>query len=386
MKDELKNATFESATLMDDLFPAPQQIIDKVSRKLKNFESILRRKADQRHAEGSVYEPFVSLLNTIHDKTMAQLQTATHNDNLRFSVYDREMAEGLDGAAPLNPDAIGTNRNLPPGEKIKWTDSYQMVPVEVKADWLQLVTQAATYARCIFATGRRLFVMVITLRYTTREVRFLFFHRGGLFSTTPANLTTNEGWNRFISAVVQINACPNALAAGLLGSSIPLNQKSCPIVRTLHARHCIRGRATHIFEIALPNRTTFTVKESWPLHIRATEKKMFGQVSGCFGIPRIHEVEEIQGPNKTPLGLRLYPSDLKFWPLFGRNIAGDKEPKPEQRVFIQLIFSDKARSLNSARSPYELVQAIAHAMVGTSTLPLVILHVPKLLSRLSQPI
>ena len=384
MKDELKNATFESTTLMDNLFPAPQQIIDKVSKQLKNFDSVLR-KADRRLAERSVYEPFASLLNTIHDKTMDQLQMSTHNDNLCFSIYDREMAEGLDGAAPLKPDVIGTNRVILPGEKIKWTDSYQMVPVEVKGDWLQLVAQAATYARCIFATGRRLFVLVIALRHTTREVRFLFFHRSGLSSTTPAKLTTDEGWNRFISAVVGITACPNAHAAGLLGFSIPLDRSLCPIGRTLHARHCIRGRATHIFEISLPNHVTFIVKESWPLRSRATEHEMFHQVSGRFGIPQIYKVEEIQGPDETPLGLQLYPADLKYWHLFKENIASDEEPEPEQRAFIRLIFQDKAHSLKSAHSPHELVKAIAHAMVGTSTPPL-LLHAPKLLCRLSQPI
>jgi hypothetical protein len=296
------------------------------------------------------------------------------------------MAEGLDGAAPVKPDVIGTNRVLLPGEKIKWTDSYQMVSVEVKGDWLQLVAQAATYARCIFATGRRLFVLVIALRHTTREVRFLFFHRSGLSSTTPAKLTTDEGWNRFISAVVRINACPNALAAGFLDFSIPLGRSLYPIGRTLHARHCIRGRATHIFEISLPNRTTVTVKESWPLRIRATEHEMFQQVSGCFGIPRIHTVEEVQGPDKTPLDLRLHPPDLKYWHLFKEDFASDEEPKPDQRAFIRLIFQDKARPLKTARSPHELVKAIAHAMVGTSTCQLLILHAPKSLCRLSQPI
>ena len=371
MKDELKNATFESATLMDNLFcfsPLPSISLTKYLNNSKTLTRFSERQTDKLKGVFTVYEPFAPLLNTIrvHDQTMDQLQTSTHNDNLCFSVYDREMAEGLDGAAPVKPDVIGTNRVILSGERIRWTDSYQMIPVEAKGNWLQLVAQAATYAQCIFTTGRRLFVLVIALQYITREARFLFFHCSGLSSTTPAKLTTDEGWNRFIFAVVGINACPNALAAGLLGFSIPPDRSLCPIGQTLHARHCIRGRATHVFSISLPNRTTLIVKESWPLRIRATEHEMFQQVWGRFGIPQIHKVEEVQGPDETPLDLRLYPADLKYWRLFKENLASNEEPEPEQWVFNWLILQDKAHSLKSARSPRELVKAIARAMVGTS--------------------
>jgi Fungal protein kinase len=79
----------------------------------------------------------------------------------------------------------------------------------------------------------------------------------------------------------------------LLGSLILLSQlvrSLWNIGQTLRAKHCIRGRATHIFEIPAPHHPTLVVKESWPLRIRATEHEMFQQVSGRFGIPRIHNV------------------------------------------------------------------------------------------------
>ncbi|TDL14112.1 hypothetical protein BD410DRAFT_696657, partial [Rickenella mellea] len=51
---------------------------------------------------------------------------------------------------------------------------------EVKADWAELVAQAAIYARCLFAASpSRPFVLVITLCHKSNHVRFLLFHRSG---------------------------------------------------------------------------------------------------------------------------------------------------------------------------------------------------------------
>jgi hypothetical protein len=78
-------------------------------------------------------------------------------------------------------------------------------------------------------------------------------------------------FGRFVSAVVGINLCPDAGAgAGFLDTTIFLLSPepdmliTCSIVRMLHQRHCIRGRATQVFEISVPN-STVENQEHWPL-------------------------------------------------------------------------------------------------------------------------
>ena len=82
-------------------------------------------------------------------------------DRLKFIVYDKTTEDGVKGAAPVKPDLVG-GLDLVPDERVGWSPANPpkdpptkqvLFPVEVKADWAPTVSQAATYARCLFSAS-----------------------------------------------------------------------------------------------------------------------------------------------------------------------------------------------------------------------------------------
>jgi hypothetical protein len=118
--------------------------------------------------------------------------------DLGFIKYDRKMGDRVKGAEPLKPDIAGTQKPQK-GREVKfwWTPptgerSVTMeLPVEVKRDWKQLVSQAVTYARCLsYAEPLRQFSLVLAYNHAELKLRFLVFHAGGLTAST--GLLVNE--------------------------------------------------------------------------------------------------------------------------------------------------------------------------------------------------
>ncbi|KAF9509539.1 hypothetical protein BS47DRAFT_1301325, partial [Hydnum rufescens UP504] len=87
--------------------------------------------------------------------------------------------DSVDGAHAVKPDLILARRKeLGENERVRWRDVD--VAVEVKRDWPDLVTQAATYARALlYSNSTRWFSLMIGVNHKMRQARFMFFHRGG---------------------------------------------------------------------------------------------------------------------------------------------------------------------------------------------------------------
>ncbi|KAF9516768.1 hypothetical protein BS47DRAFT_1291920, partial [Hydnum rufescens UP504] len=87
--------------------------------------------------------------------------------------------DSVEGAHALKPDLILTRRTeLGENERVRWRDVD--VVIEVKKDWSDLITQAATYGRALlYSNWTRQFALVLGVKYKSQRARFMFFHRGG---------------------------------------------------------------------------------------------------------------------------------------------------------------------------------------------------------------
>ena len=166
------------------------------------------------------YTHLATFLNGCVDACRGPIGNRFYGD-LKFIVYNRITEDAAEGAAALKPDLVG-GLGLIPGEKVAWSPrspstKQVLLPVEVKEDWAPIVHQAATYARCLFSTSpSRHFVVVLGFRYTTNQLRFLVFHRGGLTGSLPFSVEA-EGPKDILRVFLSILAWESAEDAGFLG-------------------------------------------------------------------------------------------------------------------------------------------------------------------------
>ncbi|KZT39680.1 hypothetical protein SISSUDRAFT_960682, partial [Sistotremastrum suecicum HHB10207 ss-3] len=85
----------------------------------------------------------------------------------------------------LKPDLVFSSGGIRKGKDFRVTWAQVDIAIEVKATWLELIDQAASYARCMFAAPEepmylyRRFAMVFMFNHTTMEFSFAIFHRSG---------------------------------------------------------------------------------------------------------------------------------------------------------------------------------------------------------------
>lgn len=209
---ELRALTFEDSTILHRFIEIKEQQISLAHRALKSLNP---RAASQRSlgsffarnsGEDEAYEPFVRVFNTIgeayHESTSSKLAY------IPLQVYTRSTRDGVDGAAALKPDLIGAidnNVGVSSTGRYRWGEIG--IAGEVKDSWSELVAQAGTYGRAILnAHPTRTFALVVGFNHNDKNVRFLFFHRGGLHSTLPFKLTTKNGVTNFIHGVIVATA------------------------------------------------------------------------------------------------------------------------------------------------------------------------------------
>jgi hypothetical protein len=258
MKGELHNATFESKSLLEKRCPANNKAVKLALSKLK--PGMFHDSSSQSQKEWpsptapeiTHYAPFTWLLNEVLEVSRARLPQLNIHKHLRFFTYTREMAEGVDKDSPLKPDIVGCKRlDLNAKERLSWDEAE--ICVEVKKSWPDLISQASTYARCIFAhQPQRLFVTVIHFNHSTMGVRFGFYSRKGLAVTPELDLSEQAGFSRFISGVVGIYSWTDQLEAGIdttrTGTSFTIPDMGIlGISKTLCDRRCVRGRATRVY-------------------------------------------------------------------------------------------------------------------------------------------
>ena len=114
------------------------------------------------------------------------------------------------------------------------------------------------------------------------------------------------------------------------------------------------------------------VKTSWPRMAESHEIAMFAKLREAgpsFGIPGILGMKVLERES----WIQLYDKSaniLRHWDILG----ADDNVEPELRDCVLLVLEDHGWSLESADSPYHLLECILHAMISIDSLSCSILE------------
>ena len=205
--------------------------------------------------------------------------------DLEFTV-GKPVVDSVDGAASLKPDITGGNGILalaeerlywkPPADK---STHRVTLPVEVKKQWKDMVSQAATYARCLFsASPMRIFVLVLAFNQESNMLRFLVFHRGGLTASEEHDITRPYGLQEIARLFLTLASWSTAQDAGVITCYsenvylLPGNKEGASCVCAtadgiLSRSLCVRGRTTYVSRLRLPTNTI-------PVALKSPGKKL----------------------------------------------------------------------------------------------------------------
>ncbi|KDQ24401.1 hypothetical protein PLEOSDRAFT_161560 [Pleurotus ostreatus PC15] len=265
VKRELRNATFEASWVPDTFCPADPTVVTRVLDLLKKQQVFTTTLGGEQvvltnwpapgAGERQFYAPFIQKLNAIIDafKALYPNQYArSFFAGTRFYVYDRSMLGSVDGEAALKPDLLASKATLDGGLRIYWY--HAMLAGEVRLSWPELVAQAATYARCMFAaTEHHVFIPILCLNHAEGSFRLCLYHRGGLLASTAMNLKTIVGFHLFVSTIVGLWQWDSLKKAGcepsMSHSHISFNDCQYRITAILCRRQAIRARATSVFVV-----------------------------------------------------------------------------------------------------------------------------------------
>lgn len=104
------------------------------------------------------------------------------------------------------------------------------------------------------------------------------------------------------------------------------------------------------------------VKDCWPCASENNELSIFQSLNGQFGLPvLLHGYSVRHSTCYSPLR-SVVPCDSRFWEPEHRNRI--EALKPAERIHKRLVFKTLGRSVVTAQTPKELLQAIMHAMLG----------------------
>lgn len=166
-------------------------------------------------------KPLQNVLNTIgHEYCKVQVKPGTVSYCPIIAYKRQKRKSEIDGAAAgkLEPDLVGLIREVPnmtERQHFSWTEI--SVPIEVGDDWKDLTAQLAIYGRAILnAHPSRTFALGIAFNRIDKCARFLFFHRGGLHSTSAFDLKTDNGVDGFIHGVCVATALQHKLCSWTL--------------------------------------------------------------------------------------------------------------------------------------------------------------------------
>ena len=209
-------------------------------------------------------------------------------ERLEFTVA-RQVKDGIDHASPLRPDITGgigisafSEEQLywkPPPEKPAHRIT---LPVEVKNNWKDMASQAATYARSLFsANPMRTFALVLAFNQGKNAFRFLVFHHGGLTASEEYDITKGDGLKEVARLFLTLASWGTAEEAGFItcyspttyllprdqvGTSHILSE----VERILSWYHCVRGRMTFVWR----RRRETNVPPAAPKALRTVSKPL----------------------------------------------------------------------------------------------------------------
>ncbi|HEV7737533.1 MAG TPA: hypothetical protein VGO47_09210, partial [Chlamydiales bacterium] len=260
MKGELEDAVYQSPDPFEKTYPTlPPADILTIVEKLLNGKQPNDYLEDlgfpKKGLESRYYLPFSKLLNNVKTAmTTLGFTAGSVYANVEFEVYDREMADGTDNDAKLKPDIIARRKDTPE-TVLPASASWRQVElcVEVKSHWSELVAQANTYARCLFAFQRnRRFVPMIFFKQDAMEVKFGMYTTAWLCHSEPGlELRAESGFRDFVEQIARLFSCRNRWQAGFDRS---INNGECYIqghgVYNLKENICYRisarGRRTRV--------------------------------------------------------------------------------------------------------------------------------------------
>lgn len=194
-------------------------------------------------------------------------------EKLEFTVA-RKVGDRVDHASPLWPDITGGKGiSAFRGEQLYWRPPREKpnhritLPVELKNNWRDMVSQAATYARSLFsANPMRIFALVLAFNQEQSTLRFLVFHRSGLTTSEECNITKEDGLKEVAHLFLTLTCWRTAEDAGFItcyshsAYLLPRDQDgtnhvSAEVERILFWHHCIRGRMTLVSRLRLSSDT-----------------------------------------------------------------------------------------------------------------------------------
>jgi len=192
-------------------------------------------------------------------------------EKLEFTVFGRTVGDRVDRASPLKPDIAGGKGISAFGqEQLYWkappeTPAHAItLPVEVKSNWKNLVSQAATYARCLFsANPMRTFALVLAFNQDKNALRFLVFHHGGLTASEECDITKRDGLKEVARLFLTLASWSTAQEAGFItccsrttyllpGDQEGMKPVPAEVGDILSWYHCVRGRMTFVARLRLP--------------------------------------------------------------------------------------------------------------------------------------
>jgi hypothetical protein len=197
------------------------------------------------------YGPLTHFLNIIV-RTAEECLAPRYLTGLRFRLHGVEMRDTYDSLKPLKPDILGLVHSPPDQQKISWNDV--VITIEVKKNELELIQQSSTYARCYLAADRRRsFSITIAIDHNKLRFRFLVFHRSGMSSSHEISLHSEAGFQSIVKHMVGILSIADEKAFGLDATRFKdvfrINDENYEIVRRIHQRNSVRGRATAVYSV-----------------------------------------------------------------------------------------------------------------------------------------
>lgn len=183
---------FPNLDILLDIFKLPQEIVENKIAGLNyvnNFPPILKAPVDLLLAyngdESGSYPLLAGFMKAIlkwaKDPTISNMRMLKMAD-----TSNTPLELPYEPSAGLKPDSFIVEDGI--SSAPTWFDSYCVV--EFKKTWSDLLLQANTYARAMFTTGNRWYVLVTGYNQKDRDFRFLFYTRVGLFVTPLISLKT----------------------------------------------------------------------------------------------------------------------------------------------------------------------------------------------------
>ena len=221
--------------------------------------------------------------------------------NLEFTVLRGTVGDCVDHASPLQLDITGGKGISAFGEEqLYWKPPPERpahritLPVEVKNNWVDMVSQAATHARSLFsANPMRTFALVLAFNQEQNTLRFLVFHHGDLTASEECDITTRGGLKEVARLFLTLASWGTAEEAGFVtccnhtkyllpGDQDGTSHVSAEVEGVISRHLCARGRMTFVSRLRLPARVYPAASK--PLRTVTTSRENGERTVGRFSL------------------------------------------------------------------------------------------------------